>query len=154
MKCFLDGMWRGEEGKRAGAVPRPNRFREPAPLQPQNTPVLIRELCTWPGRAWKVWKGGLALGKLTMPPPFFFFLSGSIRHKAKGKAGWSKPATNCLDKVEDIASFRVFAGGVLRHWNNLNAYRPTRFCEARFLSPLPSLLEVLPQFCALRREIS
>lgn len=107
MKCFLDGMWHGEEGKRAGAVPRPNRFREPSRLQLQNTPVLIREVCTWPGRPWKVWKGGLAWGKLAMLTLFF---SGSIRRKAKGKAGRSKPATYWLTKCWTFRAYAFSAG--------------------------------------------
>lgn len=39
------------------------------------------------------------------------FFSRSIRRKAKGKAGRSKPATYWLDKVVDIASFRVLLQG-------------------------------------------
>lgn len=38
-------------------------------------------------------------------------LVGSIRRKAKGKAGRCKPATYCLDKVVDIVTFRVLLEG-------------------------------------------
>lgn len=82
MKCFLDGMWRGEEGKRAGAVPRPNHFREPSRLQPRYTPVLIRKVPVQPGRAGMVWKGGSAGVGLAM---LHLIPVSRVQQDAKGK---------------------------------------------------------------------
>lgn len=50
----------------------------------------------------------LGLGEANHADSFF---GGSIRRNAKGKEGRSEPATYCLDKVVDIASFRVLLQG-------------------------------------------
>lgn len=89
MKCFLDGMWRGEEGKRAGAVPRPNRFREPPQLQARYMPVLIRTVSAQPGGVGKVWKGGSAWGMFSV---FQLTPVSEDQYDAKGKAHRNKLA--------------------------------------------------------------